>query len=96
MITLMTSTGSVGADAVEAAVVPGEGITRLAGTSGFAFVTIESDECFEMRERWSEETGRSVLEALGQAGGQPDFGGGGCDYGFRCGTCAGAAFLWQR
>lgn len=25
-----------------------------------------------------------------------NFGGGGCGYGFRCGTCNSAAFLWQR
>jgi hypothetical protein len=119
-----------GDDAVHTPAVPGDGVTLLGETSAVLFDEVDAGTYLDARQRWHRETGRRVLDVLGQVGGQPawlqndetpacggcarpmtfvveleeghdhltsaNFGGGGCSYGFRCGPCGTAVFLWQR
>ncbi|WP_245736527.1 DUF1963 domain-containing protein [Micromonospora pattaloongensis] len=60
-----------GSDATRAALVPDEGVTMLDETSAIGFAQIEGDDYLGARDRWAGESGRSVLDVLGQVGGRP-------------------------
>ncbi|MFF4810950.1 hypothetical protein ACFY03_22330 [Micromonospora chersina] len=60
-----------GSHATRAAPAPDDGVTLLDETSAIGFAQIDGDDYLGARDRWARETGRSVLEALGQVGGQP-------------------------
>lgn len=60
-----------GADALQGAAVPDDGVTLLDETSAIDFEQVEADDYLHARDLWSRTTGRSVREVLGQVGGQP-------------------------
>lgn len=52
-------------------VVPDGGVTVLEETSAVDFVQVQTDDYLAACEQWAPESSRSVLEVLGQVGGQP-------------------------
>ncbi|WP_203924585.1 DUF1963 domain-containing protein [Rugosimonospora africana] len=60
-----------GSDATDVVSVPDDGVCLLEETSAVDFVQVQTDDYLEARERWARDTGRSVLDVLGQVRGLP-------------------------